>query len=639
MLNPLRRATLLFLAGLTLAFLVYLPGLHGGWVYDDFAFIVSNPAVHVESLRLSEWAAAANSFPAAHQGRWLGMLSFAGNHYLGGLEPWGYKLANLLIHLLNGCLVALVLDALLALRREVQPGAQGTAASDRIHAVLIAIAWMLLPVNLTAVLYVGQRLESLCNTFVLLGLLLYVRVRARDWRGAAGGLRLLPALGACTLLGVLVKESAVLLPLYAACIEVVLLQWRRRDGDWSRPALATLGATLVVPLIAGLIWLATWVGTERAYSRSYDTVERLLTQGRVLIDYVHWTLLPNLSRLTLYHDDVVVSRDLWTPATTLPSWLTILVLIAAAVRVRRSRPLFALGVLLFFAGHALTSTVIPLMLAFEHRNYFPSIGLLLALASVIGLETRLLQLRMQWVVYAGFLLLYVGTTQLRALEWSHPLRLAASEAAKRPDSVDAQYGYVRTLIRAAGGDPRSELIDTAIQLLRGKRGMPGSGLLFEHALVVLLAKRGAPEEPELWAAMRTTALAHPPRASDVSAIATLYDCMLRQECPQRFDELRGVLEAILTHPNAEANLHSIHGLLLARQRDLAGARAAFARALTLAPRNPDLRAKYVHMLIEAGDATAARAELDALRRLGAFGSVDHLVGPLQGRLDRLEARP
>lgn len=634
-----RRENLLVAGSLLLAFLVYLPGLQGGYVYDDFVFFVSNPAVHVESLRLSEWAAAASSFPAAHQGRWLGMLTFALNHYLGGLDPWGYKLFNLLVHLVNGLLVALVLRTLLELRRTVYPTCQGTDATDRIHAGLIAVAWMILPVNLTAVLYVGQRLESLSNTFVLLGLLLYLRVRLRDWRLSDVGMRPLVVLWACMLPGVLVKESAVLLPLYAACIEFVLLQFRCNDGSWSRSSLAAFGLTLVVPLVAGLIWLASWIGTERAYTRAFDTTERLLTQGRVLVDYIQWTLLPNLSQLTLYHDDIQASKDLWTPASTLPAWLAVLALIGMALWVRRKRPLFALGILLFFAGHSLTSTIIPLMLAFEHRNYFPSIGLLLALASLIGLESRILRLRMQWLVAGGFFLLFVGTTQLRVLEWSNPLRLAASEAAKRPDSVDAQYGYAHTLIRLAGDDPHAPAMDAALELLRAKQGMTGSGLLFEHAIIMLLAKRNAPEEPELWEAMRRTAQANPPRASDVSAITALYSCMRTRECPPRQDQLRGVIEAILTHPTAEANFHSIHGLMLALDfRDFTAAQGAFERALALAPKNAGIRANYVNVLIESGDLAAARAQLDGLRKLGAFGSVDELVGPLEKRLEDAQAR-
>jgi hypothetical protein len=49
--------------------------------------------------------------------------------------------------------------------------------------------------------------------------------------------------------------------------------------------------------------------------------------------------------------------------------------------------LAAFGILFFVADHRLESTLIPLELAFEHRNYLPSLGLILAAANLIGSAT------------------------------------------------------------------------------------------------------------------------------------------------------------------------------------------------------------------------------------------------------------
>ena len=63
--------------------------------------------------------------------------------------------------------------------------------------------------------------------------------------------------------------------------------------------------------------------------------------------------------------------------------MAIVVLIGAALALRKRRPLASLGVLWFFGAHALTSTIIPLELVYEHRNYFASLGLCLVLADVL----------------------------------------------------------------------------------------------------------------------------------------------------------------------------------------------------------------------------------------------------------------
>jgi len=627
------QALLLLVLALAFATVLYWPGLTGGFIYDDFVFIVSNPAVKVSSLNLGDWIAAAGSFPADHQGRWLGMLSFAANHYLQGLDPWGYKLTNLVIHLLNGVLVFLVLRALLSLRALACPGALRNTQQDELIAVLIAATWLILPINLTAVLYIGQRLESLSNTVVLLGLWRYLLLRKRDWLGATTGLRLAGSIALFTGFGLLVKESAVLLPLYVACVEIAITGMKRSDGSRSRAMENAALLCLLAPLLIGLLWLSTWVGGERSYSRSFTVFERVLTQGRVLLSYVEWTLLPNLSELTLYHDDIVVSRGLTQPWTTLPSILAIGGSLLAAILARRRMPLLALGILWFCAGHALTSTLIPLMLAFEHRNYFPSIGLLLLLASLLSLETRWLQARTQAVLFAALYLFYAGTTHLRALEWSHPVRLAASEANKRPDSVDAQYAFARALVRAADGDPYSPLQDQAIKLLGEKRDLPGAGLLFDHALLILSTRRGGPVDPTLWPSMLETMQREAPRASDLSAVVAMYECMQAQQCPPDYALLRKVIEAALQHPSADADLYSIHALLVFRAfADLPAARRSFAEALRRRPDNPGIQFNRVLVLIEAGQWAEAQIALEQLEKLDKMGSVARYVDPLKLQL-------
>src|SRR5690606_24957243 len=105
-------------------------------------------------------------------------------------------------------------------------------------AACIAALWLALPINLTAVLYVSQRLESLSNTFVFLGLWLYLRARFAESTGQSKTLVIWISLITCTGLGAMVKESAVLLPLYTALVELVLTGWRMRDGQWNRRLLA-----------------------------------------------------------------------------------------------------------------------------------------------------------------------------------------------------------------------------------------------------------------------------------------------------------------------------------------------------------------------------------------------------------------
>ena len=371
-----------WLALLLLTIALYLPGLRGYYEFDDYPNIVDNDALHVTTLDPAAWITAMWASPASDLQRPLASLSFAANFYFTGPDPRPMKATNLAIHLVNGCLLLALL--LLLVRR----GADGTrrapaaALRDEWLALLVTGIWLLHPINLTAVLFVVQRMESLAQTFVLLGLLLYVQARIRQQTDRSGSAwRLWIGVPACTLLGIAAKESAALMPLYALILEAtVLFDWRRRGGA----LLAFYAAFLVVPALLGLAWMVPHALAPDAYAqRAFTLQQRLLSEPRVLLDYVTWILVPLPKFFSFFRDDYGFSKDLWHPWTTVPAMLLIAALIGAAFAVRARRPLVALGILWFFAAHALTASFFPLELVFEHRNYFASIGVLLAAADLV----------------------------------------------------------------------------------------------------------------------------------------------------------------------------------------------------------------------------------------------------------------
>src|SRR5690606_30189310 len=110
----------------------------------------------------------------------------------------------------------------------------------------------------------------------------------------------------------------------------------------------------------------------------------LLTQPRVLCMYLGQILWPLPQHMPFYYDWVQPSRSLLQPWTTAPAIATLSALLALAWWARVRQPLFALGVFLFFAAHTITSNVVALELAFEHRNHFALIGAVLAVGSVLS---------------------------------------------------------------------------------------------------------------------------------------------------------------------------------------------------------------------------------------------------------------
>ena len=271
------------------------------------------------------------------------------------------------------------------------------------------------------------------------------------------------------------KEDAALLPLYTACAEFSITGFRGRQGRYYLPAVWTHVTLLLAPMLGGLLWIAPGILHGVSDFRGFSTVERLLTEPRVLVDYIQWTLFPNLNALTFYHDDLAVSHTLFDPATTLPAILVLLALLGIALWQRKTRPLFCLGILWFFAGHSMTATIIQLELVFEHRNYFPSAGLLLAGTSLIALEPGLRLPAARTLIGTGFIALFAFTTLLRAKEWSHPLRLDIRGA--QTPAFAARPVRTRADADQSGrqGD-KSPLLGKSVRILERNAFLPDSGI-------------------------------------------------------------------------------------------------------------------------------------------------------------------
>jgi len=626
---------------LVLTFCVYLPGLHGGFFFDDEPNIVDNTEVHVSTLDIRDWRAAAQASPSAELRRPLAMLSFALNYYFTALNPSPMKLTNLAIHLLNGVLLWRVLAEIFSMWR-LGRSAGPSEQDGRLIAAGIASLWLLLPINLSCVLYVVQRMESMAQTFVLAGLWLYLVGRGRMFMGRErSGLLLCAAgLGAGASLGLLCKESAVLLPLYAFLTEIVLLRFESRTVAGRRSLWAIYMLLLFLPAAFGLAWLLPHTLPDAAYmGRPFTLAQRLLTECRVLVDYVAWTLFPHPSTLSFYHDDIPLSRGWLTPPSTLACGALLVILIAAALGLRRRLPLFSLGIGWFFAAHLLTATVIPLELVFEHRNYFSSVGLLLAASALILLiptEFRVLRGAVPLLALAA----YSAETWLRAEEWRDPIQFAYSEALKHPQSARANYELGRTLTVASGYRPDSKLVAPAMAAFERAAQLPDSGAAPAAALIFVAGHTHRKVQPEWWTQLIRRLAAQPPSAESISALESLTRCQHQGECPPDTQSLTLAFLAAMDHPQPSARLLAIYGVFAANELgDYRLAEQLFNDALAQMPDTDGVRLDLAKVLILEGKYDAARNLLEQLRANSPSNLDVHRIDALESNMDSLPAGP
>lgn len=364
--------------------LIYAPGLHGGFLFDDFANLPTLGAAGPVDSWSAFWRYI-TSGTADPLGRPLALLSFLLDAHDWPADPLPFKRTNLILHLVNGVLLALLLRRLGRLMVSTD-GSKTGAFLTRVDlaAVLGAGFWLMHPLLVSTTLYIVQREAMLSSTFTLLGLLAWLRGRNLVYCGRTlyGLCWMIAGLAGCMLLAMLSKANGVLLPALAIVVECTVLSsgtskvvpanQKRVTRNYSY-AMALL-AWLPTALLAGYLVYQGWLGLTHGIPsiRPWTLWQRLLTEPRVLMDYLDLLWLPRPFTAGLFNDQIHASTSLWTPATTLPSLLLVIGLVAGAWISRRRYPAWALAILFYFVGQALESTSIPLELYFEHRNYLPS---------------------------------------------------------------------------------------------------------------------------------------------------------------------------------------------------------------------------------------------------------------------------
>lgn len=522
-----------WLAIVILTVLVYWPGLGGGFAFDDYHVIVNNGAISAFKYESGAILDAAFSTATGPLKRPLALLSFALNHAVGGFEPFGYKITNLALHCCNAGLLLLLL-------RRVLPRLSGEPARRvAILAWLSALIWAVHPINSTAVLYIVQRMTLLASTFMLAGLLTYCAMRARQLQTRRVGWSLWVVLAGCWILGLASKETAVLLPIFVLVVEVAAFRFEglpqvsvraRRLIGWA------VGALAVVAVIKAETVFPGYAGRE------FSAGQRLLSEARVLVLYLHMLLVPDLSLFALFHDDIPLSSSLFEPWSTLPSVALVVVGIGIAVAGRPLWLAFAVG--WFFAGHLLESTLVPLELAHEHRNYLASAGALAGL--VLGLQTfanRLLGQRLRYLPVMIFIICVSTVTALRARDWSDPWSQMAIDLRHHPDSPRTLYEYGRLSVERAARHNDVAVHRRGVAAIERSAALSGNAFLALGALLKLAINDNDVERVEM---LSRTVAEHASNKVRVEVLQQLINCQAFSACrndPAPVLRLAGVLLA------------------------------------------------------------------------------------------------
>ncbi|ALN62879.1 putative membrane protein [Lysobacter antibioticus] len=468
-------------------FLIYSVGLTGPFLFDDnFNLAPLKPWLAGEI----GWQEAVFGNISGPLGRPVSMASFLFSAWAGGSYAYHFKLGNLLVHLACGVLCFALLRRLMSRDSRLQHWAWPAAAAA-------TTVWLIHPLHVSTVLYVVQRMAQLSTLFVLASLLAYVAGRVRLERGARAPAIawLFLAMPALWLLGLLSKENAAVASALCLVIEVAYFsrnQATRRvlTGFYSLTlALPALGALAVLLLRPDLLLAGYEI-------RDFDMLERLLSQSRALMSYLGMLLFPRSAELGLYTDGFAASAGLLSPITTLLSILALIAVSGIVIVLRRTSPSLFAGWFFFLAAHAVESSILPLELYYEHRNYLPAIGLTLALAGLLSLLPIELRSNKRFHGAIGVALLAGATalgsvTYQQARVWRDKEAIIEHAVANQPSSVRAVQAKAILAINKGLYDHASDLL-----LPLAKSGDRRTRSLAHLDLISISCLRGSGTDPK-----------------------------------------------------------------------------------------------------------------------------------------------
>jgi len=397
-------------------------------------------------------------------------LTFALNWYFGKDNVTCYHAVNIIIHILTAFFLYLTI-----LKLFKTPNLKDKFnGNEHFIALLSAVLWAVNPIQIQAVTYIVQRMTSLAAMFYILGIYFYINTRVADSLKR----RIIFIIG-CILSFILAigsKENAAILPLALLLLEIVFFQ----DLGIKRKRRLFLGIAAVTGVLIFIMGLLLFMRGDPLFflkgysSRPFSLSERLMTESRIVIYYLSQIFYPVPNRLSIEHD-VLLSTSLFKPWTTLPAILSILLLIGISLFLVKKRPVIAFAILFFFLNHIIESSIIPLELVFEHRNYMPSLFLFLPVS--VGIKWLIDYYREKkfsmYIIIVSFvtlLLIGLGTgTYIRNMAWATEKSLWEDAMEKAPGRARSVYNVAKYSYFEAGHfDEALELYEKALTLKASK---------------------------------------------------------------------------------------------------------------------------------------------------------------------------
>lgn len=588
---------------------VYATSVSAPFVFDDYMYLVNNPAIrsfacfpdtrHV--LEFSINPDVKNNVilrPAAY-------ATFAVNYFLHGYDVFGYHLVNLLLHVGCGLLVYALCSLLLsAAGAGEQAGSRSAGLLPEMARYLPLAAGVLFvchPIQTQAVTYIVQRFVPLATFFYLAAALLYGQFRQATVPLSRKVTYLLALTSA--VLAMESKEIAFTLPVTLTLMEFIFFE----GAIAARLArLAPFYLTMAI-IPVKLMQLRAPATPERAAAiadsinlvnfAGVSSWDYLMTQFGVITRYLGLLILPTGQNLD---HDYPLQQQFFSPEVLIPLALLLMTAATGLALLKRSREnrlcgIGAFGIFWFFITLAVESSIIPIDdLLVEHRLYLPSVGFFMAAAAGAIVIAGLLPGSHRSRSRGMTLLLVVTVAALSAATvtrnriWNDEESLWKDAIRKSPEKSRPYWALGELLIRKA-------------LVVKDDNGLLGE--------TILVREGGGKQVDEAIAAFREVVRREPHSLRSHLKLAGAL--ILRHD----FDEAQRYLESAARQFPDSYQTHLIRGELYEAQGNFVRAREEYREAVRREPQSHLAHQKLAAIYLRENNLQAGIRELEELMRI------------------------